>query len=298
MKAVSCAVLSCFMASLAMAESITVQEDKLSFTAVSHSGFEVQSITELSSHDDRFGGLSGLLMQDGVLLSVSDKGNLFHFDLEDLSKVDVFPLRSKKGKILKGKKKTDAESLAANPEGGFYVAFERKHRLVPYDDEGEVSGPALKLPKAISKLSKNSGFEASETLGDGTLVLLGEGRSGDDEAPLWVKPVKGKWQRRSVSLTGSFRPTGLTYVAGREQLILMERFYKPLVGVRIRLSKFDIKTGQRTEHLGELTSPLPIDNMEGITSYRNKAGEDVLLLISDDNFSPLQRTLLMKLILK
>ena len=37
-----------------------------------------------------------------------------------------------------------------------------------------------------------------------------------------------------------------------------------------------------------------IDNMEGIAVHRNAAGETILTLISDDNFNPLQRTILLR----
>jgi hypothetical protein len=37
-----------------------------------------------------------------------------------------------------------------------------------------------------------------------------------------------------------------------------------------------------------------IDNMEGLSVHRTASGETVLTLISDDNFSVLQRTLLLQ----
>jgi len=37
-----------------------------------------------------------------------------------------------------------------------------------------------------------------------------------------------------------------------------------------------------------------IDNMEGLSVHRNAGGEVVLTLISDDNFSAVQRTLLLQ----
>jgi hypothetical protein len=40
-----------------------------------------------------------------------------------------------------------------------------------------------------------------------------------------------------------------------------------------------------------------IDNLEGVSVHRNAAGETVLTLVSDDNFSVLQRTLLLQFVL-
>jgi hypothetical protein len=42
------------------------------------------------------------------------------------------------------------------------------------------------------------------------------------------------------------------------------------------------------------TPALNIDNMEGVAAHRSASGETILTLISDDNYSPLQRTLLMQ----
>jgi hypothetical protein len=41
-----------------------------------------------------------------------------------------------------------------------------------------------------------------------------------------------------------------------------------------------------------------IDNMEGLAVHRTAAGETVLTMISDDNFSPLQRTVLLQFTLR
>jgi hypothetical protein len=37
-----------------------------------------------------------------------------------------------------------------------------------------------------------------------------------------------------------------------------------------------------------------IDNMEGLSVHRDARGKTVLTLISDDNFNPLQRTVLLQ----
>ena len=37
-----------------------------------------------------------------------------------------------------------------------------------------------------------------------------------------------------------------------------------------------------------------IDNMEGIAVHRNAAGETIITLVSDDNFSAIQRNLLLQ----
>jgi hypothetical protein len=61
-----------------------------------------------------------------------------------------------------------------------------------------------------------------------------------------------------------------------------------------RIKASDIKRGALItgETLLEATDALNIDNMEGIAAHRSPSGETILTLISDDNFSALERTLL------
>ena len=51
------------------------------------------------------------------------------------------------------------------------------------------------------------------------------------------------------------------------------------------------------EVLLEADDRLNIDNMEAIGAYRTPSGETVLTLMSDDNYSPLQRTLIMQFVM-
>jgi len=47
------------------------------------------------------------------------------------------------------------------------------------------------------------------------------------------------------------------------------------------------------EALAELRQPLTVDNFEAVDAIRGPAGETLIYLLSDDNFSPLQRSLLL-----
>ena len=47
------------------------------------------------------------------------------------------------------------------------------------------------------------------------------------------------------------------------------------------------------EEIARLAPPLTVDNMEAL-AIRREGGRTFIYLASDDNFSPLQRTLLMK----
>jgi hypothetical protein len=49
----------------------------------------------------------------------------------------------------------------------------------------------------------------------------------------------------------------------------------------------------QAEELARLASPYAVDNLEGIAATRGPRGETLLWLISDDNFNPLQRNILL-----
>jgi hypothetical protein len=63
-----------------------------------------------------------------------------------------------------------------------------------------------------------------------------------------------------------------------------------------RIVANDLKPGATItgDVLLDATDALNIDNMEGIAVHRSAARETILTLISDDNYSALQRTLLMQ----
>ncbi|MGB0056060.1 MAG: esterase-like activity of phytase family protein [Methyloceanibacter sp.] len=82
-------------------------------------------------------------------------------------------------------------------------------------------------------------------------------------------------------------------------LVVLERRFRYSEGIKMRIRRIkasEIKRGALItgETLLEATDALNIDNMEGIAAHRSPPGETILTLISDDNFSALERTLLMQ----
>jgi hypothetical protein len=80
---------------------------------------------------------------------------------------------------------------------------------------------------------------------------------------------------------------------------VLERRFRYSEGIKMRIRRIaakDLKPRALIsgEVLLEATDALNIDNMEGIAAHRSASGETILTLVSDDNFSALQRTLLMQ----
>jgi len=84
--------------------------------------------------------------------------------------------------------------------------------------------------------------------------------------------------------------------------LLLERKFSWTTGLRIRIRKIalaSVQPGALVDGpvLIDVGMNHEIDNMEGLSVHRSARGEVVLTLISDDNFSILQRTLLLQFVM-
>ena len=275
----------------------------------------------LSARDSRtFGGWSALRTSDDgkKLWAISDEGAWLtaslRYDsrghLSGIADGRIGPLRGEDGKPLRAKRDADAESLARLPDGSWLVGFEQRHRILRYPPGEEPTGGGLAgvpmpvaAPPGLERAPSNGGLEAMVATADGTLVLITEELS---DAPGTVVGWTGRWTAagardwasfRYVPAAGGFRPTAIATLPDGD-FVVLERAYSLWQGVRIRVMR--IRGGQIApgasvvgEELAKLASPNAVDNFEGVATGRGSRGETLLWLLSDDNFSPLQRTLLL-----
>ena len=260
---------------------------------------------ELNSTDPRFGGLSGLMVsEDGSeLLAISDRGwwvggNLLYDNnknLLGLNEVFILPMKSMPNK-KRGKEYTlDAEALTKSGDGTFVVAFEREHRLWEYS--GLFSSPRpIKVFDKIVQLPFNSGVEALVWLGPGILLGIAEGGFSDQQF-LGFQTHGNEVFEFSYSHDNHFRPSDAVALDGGGVLIL-ERGYTKALGVSARLmllssKEIEASTTLTSQLLVDLDSPLPLDNFEGLAQITGRNRETLIYIISDNNYSSLQRTLLL-----
>ncbi|MCB2225808.1 MAG: esterase-like activity of phytase family protein [Desulfarculaceae bacterium] len=261
---------------------------------------------ELSSPDPAFGGLSGLALgPDGALMAISDKGWWLSARLESgkdgrplaVQGARLGPLLGEDGLPLKGKRNSDAEGLAAW-KGGWLVSFERRHRLAFYPPPQGLGGRPrpLVMPSWLERFPANSGVEAVGVLADGRLLLLAEQDDGEARS-LGALGDGHAWQKVGYPLSGGFHPTALAPLPGGGCLVL-ERAYSLAQGARARLGFLPaeaLRPGAelRPRVLATLAPPLTTDNFEGLAVLPAGPGRLRVYLMSDDNFSPMQRTLLL-----
>lgn len=270
----------------------------------------------ISAKDRRFGGFSSLLVStDGShMLAASDKGMWFSARLQydedgnliGLSDAQLTPIVGPNGKPLAGRYR-DAEALAlASDDGAVLLAFEQQHRILRFEVGGHLDArklavevpQLLKTPGELSEFNGNSAMEGLVTMADGGLLILTEGLDNKRSSkPGWILRDGAEPARLEYRRAARFRPTGATRL-GDGDILVLERRYTLIGGVAAllrRISKHSIQPGALLDgvELARLAPPLTVDNMEGISARQDRAGRTLIYLISDDNFSVLQRTLLL-----
>jgi len=306
-----------FIAPEVLAESVDVQTTPVELNTDDQSQRQIGKLIfqggfAMTSAKKNFGGLSGLhIDRDGRrLLAVTDTGywltaSLQYDALGNLSgidKVKMSKLRDPSGKKISGKKKADSEAIELIA-GGLVISFERNHRLWRYQPEdGSPKGPAAEIPvpAQVKDAPGNGGLEAITELADGRLLIVTEGwRDNDDSLRGWLRVGKGAdadWSTVSYATTEDFLPTDFARLPSGD-LLALERRYTPVTGPAARLQI--VKAGDihantviRGREIAQIWLPLTVDNMEGVAVVI-RGDETFIYLVSDDNFSSFQRSLLL-----
>ncbi|MCV6576065.1 MAG: esterase-like activity of phytase family protein [Cohaesibacter sp.] len=270
---------------------------------------------ELSSpSEEHFGGLSGFSwIGPDRFLAITDRGRTIKGRLMlengkpvgiDQAEIDRLP------DFIKGKRRRKMDSEGLDSVGqDVWVSFEGSHAVVLY--RFDPSG-ALRLMKRLPLAnairghnSRNKGFEAL-ALGaegskhEGALVLISE-RVKDRLVQGWILPKRGidrSYQAFTLPQIGDLRPTDAAFLANGD-LVIVERSFSLLAGLKIQLRRIragQLKAGALSDveilFSGDLRYEL--DNLEGLAVQALPDGSSLLTLVSDDNFSRLQRSLLLQ----
>ena len=261
----------------------------------------------LSSGNRHFGGYSALaVLPDGSLLAVSDRGRRLRFTPPGRPGrlVDFAYLGPERPAAKAG---ADSEALTVDPASGrLWVAYENRNRIVRYDAGFRPEGSVR--PAAMRDWPSNSGPEAIVRLADRRFVVLAEGspRSSDEDSPALLfpsDPVQGAVPVRfRFRPPDGYRPVDAAQLPDGRVMILLRQVHWALpprfTGKLMIADPAAIRAGERwrAAPLADLAEPLPTDNYEGLAVEPGEDGGVILWLISDDNKSAFQRTLLLKLV--
>ncbi len=258
--------------------------------------------------------LSGLAWDEDeeLLYAVSDEGVLHHLRLEivgdHIEKVQLissFPLLDKEGDVL-STGRSDSEGLAllngANGRKGdslLLVSFEHKPRVVRYTPRGEfIAG--LELPR---KLRAKKNYRGNNKMLESVVVHEDFGVLTAAEYPLrdsamdehTLYGVRGREFHFPASGAKKSAVTGLTTLENGNILVLERAWaglqYPIVISLReVKIWECDSRQRCPVKDLAVLSSAEGwyMDNFEGITHYR----DDRYLMVSDDNRSSLQSTIL------
>ncbi len=248
----------------------------------------------------RFGGFSAIEVQDGgrSFLTISDRGRWaagrFLREeggrLERAELVGFGRLHGVNGRPLPVGEEADAEGVAMDDRGRVYVSFEGFHRIRRYDD---IDGRATAVPghPDFKRLQGNSALEAIAIDADGAIFAIPE-RSGALERPFPVYRLRdGVWDKElEIPRSGDFLVSGADF-GPDGRLYVLERAFAWYSGFATRVRRFELGP----DGLGEGTTLLEtgmgsVDNYEGISVWRDDAGDIRVTLIADDNFFALQST--------
>lgn len=253
-----------------------------------------------------FGGWSGLLLDGERMLAVSDSGRWLtaRLMIEDGRLVGIDDTRmvtrlDVNGRPIEAKVPGDAEALARVP-GAVLVAVESTQQVLSYPADGiavDFHAPATRLALSVEEIVtlRRGGFEGLATAPDGTVVAIAENAlRGTSSIPAFRRPGPAF----SIARDGDWAVTGADILPGGDMMLIERRFGGGIdIAMRVRRIGADAVAGAT----GPVDGPVlieagfasEIDNMEAIAA----AVEDeriVLTLLSDDNHSFLQRSLILR----
>lgn len=267
-------------------------------------GLVFEGAWELRSRNEDFGGISALVaLADGRFIGVGDAGTLIGFGLTQDERTDrpfIAPLPDSHGPNQNYKDR-DSEGIAHDPMSGqFWISFEANHAIRRYSSGFARTTGILRL-KQMQEWPDNKGAECIIRLRDGRFIIIAETLDGDTHPALLFSgdPV----ERGSAVSAFRYRPpAGYRVTDGAQlpdgRLVILNRRISFPKGFAAKIALVDtatVKSGNIAagKVIASLAPPYLVDNMEGI-AITQKTGATYIWLISDNNFSIFQRTILMQ----
>ncbi len=257
-------------------------------------------------------GLSGLAWSalQRRLYAVSDRGFVLHLTpriadgmLVGASYCAAYALQDQYGAALNGRWR-DAEGLSlrargANADEELLISFEQYPRIARYSRDGRLLG-ALQLPAELRDLSHYAGpnraLEAlTETRRFGVIVAPESALAPASHGSIPLFSLHGgRWAFHSLD-TRHGGLVGLETLPDDNLLVLERRYISPFHPLIIALSRVTLTAApiptatQQELARFDTTAGWSMDNFESVAHHEANR----YFMISDDNASPLQHTLLM-----
>jgi len=268
----------------------------------------------LTSRNPAFGGISGIHVEpDGEhFIAITDKGSWLRGRIvyqngrpARIADAEMAPILGSDGRPLAVRGWFDTESLTER-DGVFYIGIERVEQIVRLDyrrDGFKARAEPIKVPADFKSFRYNRSLEclAAPPQGSplaGELIVVTE-RSLDAGGNLRSFLLDGdRVTRFSVKRTDDFDVSDCAILPPGD-LLLLERRFSLMRGVAMRIRRLPLASLRADALVDgrpiiEADLGYQIDNMEGIAVHRTASGETIITLVSDDNFSIIQRSLLLQ----
>jgi hypothetical protein len=251
------------------------------------------------------GGLSSLRGVGNRFLAVGDAGTRLLYSIDPGGAISAARMERFEEGPGRGDSKADrdAESLALDMAGNtFWVGFESSNEIWRYDlGTGKATGHFA--PPLMKDWPANGGAEALVRLADGRFIAFSEAAGREDDRTSAVLFSGDPVDPATTAEAFTYRPpTGFRITDAAQlpdgRLVLLHRRFTIADGVAAQIAIADpmtIRPGAVLESTPAawLRPPLTVDNMEGL-ALTQENGRTILWVMSDDNYNPLQRTLLLK----
>jgi len=252
-----------------------------------------------SQEDTDFGGFSGLVVTDRgrALWTVSDRGTLWHATIDRdaegrIAAVDVLwrdRLLDNHGKAVSGFT-SDSESIAAAPDGGFFIGYESYSRVTGLKPPDMRPAPLHDWQRFRAEWN-NLGFEGLTLRPDGSLLVAVESRDDAQGGYRTYVGREGDWRDGPILKAGPGFGASDIGTDADGVLWLLERRVTWLGRFEVRLSTCAPAEGGSMTCDPVMTAPGgELGNMEGLSLWRDLRGRRFISLISDDNFSMFSST--------
>jgi hypothetical protein len=247
---------------------------------------------ELSSPDHRLGGLSGLHVENGEAIAVSDVGMILRFPLPGTSsrpRIRFQPVEQGPGPSRR-RTTRDTEGLVVDGDR-LWISFERYNAVWRYD-RATLRAQSGAQPPLMRRWLGNSGPEAIVRLADGRFLVIQEGRdngaptsdailfAGDPAVP-GTPALRLRYRRPE-----GYRPTDAALLPDGRVLILNRRLSWLRLSAKLVVAEVRQPLAGAVldwQEVATLEAPSVIENMEGL-SIVQEDGRTIVWLVSDDDF--------------
>lgn len=256
---------------------------------------------EMTSPNPAFGSWSALAVDGAWLTFLSDAGGVFRLRMDGLRPraAEWRDLPAGPGPSAE-KKFRDSEALVRDgATGRIWVSFEQRHSIWRFSpDFARVEAKAF--PPAMQGWRNNGGAEAMARLADGRFILFEEGRANGQPKDGLIfagDPTSGgpPPERFRYKPAPGFRVVDAAELPDGRLLVLERKLGLPSTARLTMLPAGAIRPGALLSGrlIAAFVPPLLADNFEAVAVARED-GRTIVWLSSDDNFSRLQRSLLLK----